>query len=142
LSYSRLKFPFFGVFCASRLGSLADSVVEHVIILIKEINKPIKSLLNGKALGLDNILNKVLKVIALVITKDLAKAASYFFINRIISKSLKEFIMVVLRKEGKKNYSLLSSYRLITLKNILTKVLKKYIANIISKAVEKYRLFP
>jgi len=49
---------------------------------------------------------------------------------------------VVLRKEGKKDYSLLSSYKLVTLKNMLAKVLKKYIANIISKAVEKYRLFP
>jgi len=48
---------------------------------------------------------------------------------------------VVLRKERKKDYSLLSSYRLITLKNTLVKVLEKYIANIILKAAEKYRLF-
>jgi len=47
---------------------------------------------------------------------------------------------VVLRKEGKKNYSLLSSYKLIALKNMLVKVLEKYIANIMSKAAEKHRL--
>jgi len=51
------------------------------IILIKKINKLIKSLLNGKALGLDGISNKGFKVIALIIIKDLAKMASYCFIN-------------------------------------------------------------
>ena len=70
------------------------------IILKKEINRLIKSLLNGKALRPNNIPNKVFKVIALVITKDLIKAVSYCFINKIILKSLKEFIMVVLRKKG------------------------------------------
>jgi len=47
---------------------------------------------------------------------------------------------MVLYKEEKKNYSLLNSYRLIALKNTLVKILKKYIANIMSKAAEKYRL--
>jgi len=48
---------------------------------------------------------------------------------------------VVLYKEGKKDYSLLDSYRLITLKNLLVKVLEKYIVNIIFKAAEEYKLF-
>ena len=86
--------------------------------------------------------NKVLKVIALVIAEDLAKAASYCFTNRIILESLKESITVVLWKEEKKDYSLLSSYRLVTLKNTLVKVLEKYIANIILEAAEEYRLLP
>jgi len=109
-------------------------------ILIEEIGKLIRSLLNRKALGLDSILNEVLKVVTLVIIKDLAEVASYCFTSGIILKSLKEFITVVLYKEEKKDYSLLGSYRLITLKNTLVKVLKKYIANIISKAAEEYRL--
>jgi len=79
-------------------------------------------------------------VVALVIIKDLAEVASRYFTSKIILKRLKEFITIVLRKEGKKNYSFLSSYRLITFKNTLAKVLEKYIANIIFKAVEKYRL--
>jgi len=111
-------------------------------ILTKEISKLIRSLLNRKALGLNSILNKVLKVVALVIIKDLAEAASYYFASGIILKSLKESITVVLRKEGKKDYSFLGSYRLIALKNTLAKVLKKYVANIISKAAEEYRLLP
>jgi len=111
-------------------------------ILTEEISKLIRSLLNKKALRLDSIPNKVLKVAALVIVKDLAEVASYCFASGIIPKSLKEFITVVLCKEGKKDYSFLGSYRLITLKNTLVKVLEKHVANIISKAAEEYRLFP
>jgi len=110
------------------------------IILIEEISKLIRSFLNRKALGLDSILNKVLKVAALAIIKDLAEVASYYFTSGIILESLKESITIVLYKEGKKDYFLLGSYRLITLKNTLVKVLEKYIANIISKAVKEYRL--
>jgi len=109
-------------------------------ILIEEISKLIRSLLNRKALGLDGILNKVLKVAALVIAKDLAEAASYYFASRIIPKSLKEFITMVLRKKGKKDYSLLGSYKLIAFKNTLVKILEKHVANIIFKAVEEYKL--
>jgi len=105
------------------------------IILVEEISKLIKSLLNGKALGPDGILNKIFKVIILVIVKDLAKVASNYFTNRTILESLKEFITIVLRKE-KKIYSLLDSYRPITFKNTLVKVLEKYIANIILKVAE------
>jgi len=111
-------------------------------ILIEEISKLIRSLLNGKALGPDGILNKVLKMVALVIIKDLAEVASYYFANGIIPKSLKESIIVVLRKEGKKDYFFLGSYRPIALKNTLAKVLEKYIANIILEAAEEYRLLP
>jgi len=110
-------------------------------ILIEKFNKLIKSFLNRKILGLNDILNKVFKIVILVIAKNLIKAASYCFINKIILKNLKFFIIVVLYKKEKKNYSLLGSYKLITFKNTLVKVLKKYIANIISKATEKYKFF-
>jgi len=80
-------------------------------------------------------------VVILVIIKDLVEVASNYFTNRIILKSLKEFIIIVLRKEGKKDYSFLGSYRLIALENTLAKILEKYIANIMLKAVEKYKLF-
>jgi len=109
------------------------------IISIEKINKLIKSLLNGKALKLDSIPNKVLKVVILVIVKDLIKTTSYYFASGIIPKSLKKFITIMLYKKGKKN-SLLGSYRLITFKNILTKVLKIYITNIMSKAAKEHKL--
>jgi len=80
-------------------------------------------------------------MVILIIVKDLAKVASHYFANGIILKSLKKSITVALRKKGKKNYSLLGSYRPITFKNILAKVLEKYIANIMSEVAEKHRLF-
>jgi len=106
-------------------------------ISTEEIGKLIISLLNKKALGLDSIPNKVLKVVAPIIIKDLVEVASYCFASGIILESLKESITIVLYKKGKKDYSLLGSYRLIALKNTLVKVLEKYVANIISKAIEE-----
>jgi len=79
-------------------------------------------------------------MVALVIIKDLAEAASHCFANGIILESLKESITVVLCKEGKKDYSLPGSYRPITLKNTLVKVLEKYVANIMLEAAEEYGL--
>jgi len=111
-----------------------------LIILVKKINKPIKSFLNKHFLKLNSILNKIFKVIVLIIIKDLKKIVSYCFASGIILKSLKEFIIIVLYKEKKKNYSLLSSYKLIAFKNTLAKVLEKYIINIIFEVVKKYKL--
>jgi len=79
-------------------------------------------------------------VVILIIIKDLIKIASNCFTNRIILESLKKSIIIILRKKGKKDYSFLNSYRPITLENILAKVLKKYITNIILEATEEYRL--
>jgi len=110
-------------------------------ILTEEISKLINNLLNGKALGLDGILNKIFKIVVLVIIEELAKVASCYFASRTLLKSLKESTTIVLCKEGKKNYSLLGSYRPITLKNMLVKVFKKYIVNIMAKAAKEYRLF-
>jgi len=47
---------------------------------------------------------------------------------------------MVLHEEGKKDYFLLSSYKLITFKNMLVKILKKHVINIISKVVKEYKL--
>jgi len=138
-------------FPKTRIADLSNIKIEAIIeqralnispiIIIKEINKLIRSLLNSKALGLNSILNKVFKIAVLVIVKDLAEIASRYFANGTILESLKKSIIAVLRKEGKKDYSLLGSYRLITLENTLAKVLEKYIANIMLKIAEKYKLF-
>ena len=79
-------------------------------------------------------------MVASVIKKDLVETASHYFTNKIALKSLKKFITAILYKEEKKDYSFLGSYRLIAFKNMLVKVLKKYIANIISEAAEEHRL--
>ena len=70
------------------------------IILIEEISKLIKGLLNRKALGPDSIPNEVLKVVTLVIKKDLVEVTSHYFINGIALESLKESITAVLLSQS------------------------------------------
>jgi len=69
---------------------------------MEEVSKLIRSLLNGKALGLDSILNEAFKAVVLIIIKNLAKVISYYFASKIILKRLKKSIIIVLHKEGKK----------------------------------------
>jgi len=71
-------------------------------ILIKKVNKLIKNFLNRKILRQDGILNEGFKVVILIIIKDLTEIVSYCFARKIILKRFKKFIIVVLRKEGKK----------------------------------------
>jgi len=68
---------------------------------MEKVRKLIRSLLNKKVLGLNSILNKVYKVVILIIIKDLAETASYCFASGIILKRFKKSIIVVLRKKGK-----------------------------------------
>jgi len=69
------------------------------IILIEKISKLIRSFLNSKVLRLNSILNKGFKVVVLIIIKNLIEVTSCCFTNKIIPKSLKEFIIAVLYKE-------------------------------------------
>ena len=51
-------------------------------------------------------------------------------------------MMFVLRKEGKADYLFLESYRPIALKNTLSKILKKVIADRIVNTAKEYALLP
>ena len=68
--------------------------------------------------------------------------ASRAFIGSILPPRYKESITIALYKERKKDYSLLGSYQLITLENILVKLLEKVLVNYISYVVEEYKLLP
>jgi len=97
------------------------------IISAEQIKQTIHRLLNDKVSESDNISNEVLKMMISLIKKNLTQAISKCFIKRVTSKSFQKFITVVLQKKRKKNYSLSSSYHLITLKNTITKLMKKLI---------------
>jgi hypothetical protein len=56
--------------------------------------------------------------------------------------SLKESTTVALRKEGKKDYSLPSSFRPIALENSLAKLVERAVTNRISDAAETHGLLP
>jgi len=70
----------------------------------------------------------------------MAAAISRAFAYGALPASYKESITLALRKGGKKDYSLLSSYRPIVLENILAKVIEKVLTNRIAIVAEEYRL--
>ncbi|KAF2189414.1 hypothetical protein K469DRAFT_561634, partial [Zopfia rhizophila CBS 207.26] len=53
---------------------------------------------------------------------------------------LKELITIVLRKEGKKDYSLPGSYQPIALENTIAKVIEKQVADKMAAAAERHDL--
>jgi hypothetical protein len=61
-----------------------------------KIKRVLKRLLRGKALGLDEILNKVLTLLALDISTNLTQVMSLIFIIKTLSSYLKEFITLAL----------------------------------------------
>jgi len=89
-------FPKTGIVDFSNIETTMEQRVFNIssIILVEKINKLIKSLLNKKALGLNSILNKVFKVVALVIIKDLIEIISYYFASRTIIKSRKYIAII------------------------------------------------
>ncbi len=56
-------------------------------------------------------------------------------------KSFQELIIIILQKNRKINYLLLSSYYLIALKNTIIKLLKKLIAEWIAETIKIYNFF-
>ncbi|KAF2183538.1 hypothetical protein K469DRAFT_582747 [Zopfia rhizophila CBS 207.26] len=102
----------------------------------------ITELLNGKAPGPDSILNKILKIVLLLIAQKLAQAVHQCLESGIIPTCLKELITIALCKEGKKDYSLPGSYQLIALENTLAKVIEKRVADMMAAAAERHELLP
>ena len=78
-------------------------------------------------IGLDRILNKTIKAILKAITTLLVDAATTYLFKGKIPECCKEIIIVILQKANKKDYFLLESYQLVTLKNTLGKILKKIV---------------
>ena len=78
--------------------------------------------------GLDRILNKAIKAALKAIAIPLVDTVTICLFKSKILKCCKETIIVILRKVNKKDYSLLGSYRPVTLKNTLGKILEKIVA--------------
>jgi hypothetical protein len=106
----------------------------------EEMKVILRALLAGKALGSDGIPNKVLKILALEISKGLAYIVSKLLAGDMMLIRFQESTTLTLHKKGKKDYSLSGSYRLIALENTLTKVVEKVLANRLSLAAEEHSL--
>jgi hypothetical protein len=97
------------------------------ILLKRELEK----LPNKKAPGLDRIVNKVLKEVYKELVLYLAEAFTAVVHLGYYPKIGKFTTTVALCKDGKADYSLINSYRPITLKNIIAKVYKKPLVTLI-----------
>ena len=98
------------------------------ILLERELEK----FPNRKALGLDKIANKVLKEVYKELAPYLAEAFTVVVYLGYYPKIKKSITTVVLRKDGKADYSLINSYRPIALENTIVKVYKKLLVILIS----------
>ena len=77
---------------------------------------------------------------ALVISQDFAQAISDYLVGRSLPLRYKESTIVVLWKDGKKDYSLLDSYYPIAFKNTLAKVIEKILVDYISNVAKGHLL--
>jgi len=111
-------------------------------VTTEELQGILRWLPNNKAPGPDGIPNEVLKALEPTIDQGLAHAMSTALAGGSLPYRYKESTTIVLRKEGKKDYSLPSSYRPIALENTLAKVIEKALANRIADAAEKEGLIP
>ena len=105
-------------------------------VIIKEIKDAIQKLPTGKAVGLDRILNKAIKAALEALMTLLANTATTYLFKGKLPEYCKVTTIIVLQKANKKDYSLLKSYRLITLKNTLGKLLEKIVVERIQEAAE------
>ena len=80
---------------------------------------------------LDRILNKAIKAALEAVAILLINTATTCLFKSKILDYCKKTIIIILQKVNKKDYSLLKSYQLVTLKNTLGKILKKIVAEYI-----------
>ena len=104
--------------------------------------RTISRLLNNIVLRLNRIPNEALKTYRLLIALWLADVAKAYFIIGHYLRLKRAITIVVLRKDGKADYSLLESYWFIALKNTLSKILERVIAEYIADTAEEYALLP
>ena len=107
-----------------------------------DIEEILKSLPARKAPGPDGIQNEVLKASRSVLAPALAGVAQACLKTGYFPYAFRESNTVVIRKEGKSDYSLPSSYRPIALENTLGKVLERLIAERLSLVLEENHLLP
>ena len=107
-----------------------------------EIDQVLLGLPSNKTPGPDGIPNEVLTALAHVLTPHMAQAVGSCLARGALPVSYRESTTVVIRKEGKRDFSLPSSYRPIALENSLAKVIEKLVADRIAKAAEEHSLLP
>ena len=96
------------------------------------LERELEKLPNGKALGLNRIVNEVLKEVYKELALYLVEVFTAAVHFRYYSKIKKSITTVALCKDGKADYSFINSYCPITLENTIVKVYKKLLVTLIS----------
>ena len=120
--------------------SIVSELTLNGYIFAEEVLKTINRLSNRKAAKSDRILNEVLKRITSAIYTGLTQRIYTAFICSLLPIYYKKLITVILHKKSKKDYLLPESFRLITLKNMLIKIIKKVLITYLSHTAEEYSL--
>jgi len=107
------------------------------VITKKTLNRIIRNLSNSKISDPDGISNEAIKQLRESLLSGLVTVISTYFAAETLSLRYRESTIIALRKKSKKNYTISDSYRLITLKNTLAKLIKKVLAEIITDAAEE-----
>lgn len=108
----------------------------------EDVAKVVWRLKADKAPGSDEITNRVVKLTARVLGKQLAKLFTACLRLGYHPQAFRTAVTVVLRKPGKPDYSDPAAYRPIALLNTLGKVLESIVAGRISALAERYSLLP
>ena len=96
--------------------------------------------LNNIALGLNRILNKVLKTCGPLIAPWLVDIARVYFVIGYYLRLRRAIITFILCKEGKVDYLFPGSYRPIILENTLSKILERVIVDYIVDTAKEHAL--
>ena len=100
----------------------------------------ISRLLNNTVLGLNRIPNQALKTCGPLIVPWLVDIAKACFAIGYYPRLRRSMTTVVLRKEGKADYSIPGNYRPIALENTLSKILERVIVDYMADIVEEHAL--
>jgi hypothetical protein len=100
----------------------------------------IAALPNNKAPGPKGIPNEVLKLLGPDIAKKLLPGINQILATGQIPQGLRQSTTKILKKEGKKDYSLPESYRPIALENVLAKLCEKIAADQLTQLAEQQDL--
>ena len=129
------------------LGDLEEASLQERIQVPQEVDRQeiegvIQAVPRKKAPGPDRIPNEALKAAAQLISPILASITSSCFQQGYFPKCFHHSITVVLRKEGKDDYSLPKAYRPIALENTLAKIIEKLLAERLTEVLERHSLLP
>ena len=118
-----------------------SSIDDEAPMTYREIMKVIHKINSKKIFEINEIINETLRQFVRVIVKQIRFLFDKCIKKKIQSSHFKKIFIIILRKSRKKNYSKLSSYKLIALLNTLNKMLKSIVFECIRYVVEMLKTF-